>query len=110
MTLTKDQVHEVMLGIQPEWRYYWCRAQVCGCMGGANCSGNASAKGVTQEQWEHWVALNPKPDNQDDVNALIRLLNIGSIQSQQGDTMTVAELKDRLRQRFYDPTNKPSLP
>ncbi|MNE79973.1 hypothetical protein D3C80_1765040 [compost metagenome] len=60
--MSKEQVNDVMMGIHPEWRYNWCNAVVCGCMGCTNVSGQAGWKGVTKEQWEAWVASNPKPD------------------------------------------------
>ena len=62
MTLTKEQVHEVMMGIPESWRHYWCSGGPCGCMGGANCSGMATSKGVTHENWQAWVIDNPKPE------------------------------------------------
>lgn len=60
--LTDEQVNDVMLGMEPSWRYHWCKAQVCGCMGCTNVSGQAGWKGVTKEQWEAWVASNPEPE------------------------------------------------
>lgn len=60
MSLTKEQVNEVMTGIHESWRYYWCGAGICGCSGCANVSGQASTKGVTREQWVEWVLINPQ--------------------------------------------------
>jgi hypothetical protein len=57
-----NEVHSIMMGMYPEWRYRWCNGGWCACMGAANCSGNAASQGVTKEQWEQWVAFNPKPD------------------------------------------------
>lgn len=94
--MTKEQVHEVMMGIYPEWRYRWCSASVCGCMGGANCSGQATSKGVTHEQWLQWSLDNPESE----ARALIELLNIGSEQAKRGETSSTAELKERLRLKF----------
>ena len=59
--MTKKQVNEIMQLVPLDWRYYWCEAQICGCLGCANRSGGVKAKGVTKQEWEQWVIDNPKP-------------------------------------------------
>lgn len=62
MSLTNEQVHEVMMSLPENWRYHWCGGLACACMGGANCSGMIESKGVTQTQWLEWVIKNPNPN------------------------------------------------
>lgn len=59
---SKAQVNDVMMGIPVEWRYNWCDGGWCACMGAANCSGRASAQGVTKLEWLEWVLENPNPN------------------------------------------------
>ena len=90
--MSKEQVHEVMMGVQPEWRYRWCGGGWCGCMGCSNVSGGVTSKGVTKDQWDEWVAANPDPNPPKpfDHAAFEAALNQASQD----------ELKDRLRQKF----------
>lgn len=60
--MDKDQVHQIMMEMPDEWRYRWCGGWACACMGAANCSGNASAKGVTKTDWLEWKVEHPDPD------------------------------------------------
>jgi len=54
---TNEEVDKLMLTVYPEWRYRWCEAEICGCMGCVNRSGG---KPVTKEEWQDWVRRNPK--------------------------------------------------
>jgi hypothetical protein len=60
--MDKEQVHQIMMEMYPEWRYRWCGSWACACMGAANCSGGAASKGVTFEQWEEWKKDYPYTD------------------------------------------------
>lgn len=100
--MSKEQVHEVMMGIQPEWRYRWCGGGWCGCMGCSNVSGGVTSKGVTKDQWDEWVAANPDPNPPQpfDHAAFEAALNQASQEYRDGKSCTQDELKDRLRQKF----------
>lgn len=56
--MTKTELNEVMLSMPISWRGRWCSNEVCGCRGGANCSGGLMRKGVTKEEWQEWVNSN----------------------------------------------------
>lgn len=59
--LTKErlaELNEAMQHVNPDWRYRWCENKICGCMGGANCSGRLSPR-FTKDEWKEWVELNP---------------------------------------------------
>jgi hypothetical protein len=43
-----------------DWRYRWCEAEFCACLGAANCSGRLLADGVTKTAWSEWVAAHPQ--------------------------------------------------
>lgn len=58
----KEEVNKIMQSIPLDWRYRWCEARVCCCLGCANASGGAKAKGVTKADWEEWVRNNPAPE------------------------------------------------
>jgi hypothetical protein len=60
--LRKQVVHELIMAVQPGIRYRWCAGGICACMGAANCSGQLMASGVTFEEWNSWVQVNPDPD------------------------------------------------
>jgi len=51
MTLSNDEVHQVMMDMPDGWRYHWCESSWW----------TVVSKGVTKEQWEQWVAANPEP-------------------------------------------------
>jgi len=59
--MTKEEVNKIMQSLPLEWRYRWCEAGPCCCLGCANVSGNVKAKGVTKAEWEEWVKDNPEP-------------------------------------------------
>lgn len=59
--MTPEQVDAAMMAVNAHWRYRWCDAGVCGCMGAANCSGQVTRHGVTKEDWQAWVAAHPLP-------------------------------------------------
>ncbi|MNC03608.1 hypothetical protein D3C76_363230 [compost metagenome] len=102
MQLTTEQVNDAMMDMYPEWRYRWCGGWACACMGAANCSGNASSKGVTREQWEAWVASNPDPDPPKpfDPEELVAVLRQASKEYSEGKTSSQEELKERLRKKY----------
>lgn len=62
----KQVVDDIMQSIDPHWRYRWCEAKACGCMGAVNCSARTSSHKtfeggwVTKQEWQTWVAENPK--------------------------------------------------
>ena len=56
----KEQLHSIMMTIPVDWRYYWCGANACGCLGCVNKSGGLATKGFTQEEHAQWVRENPK--------------------------------------------------
>lgn len=56
------ELHDIMLAMPSHWRYFWCGADICGCLGCANASGGVRAAGFTQEDWQQWVDKNPNPD------------------------------------------------
>lgn len=43
-----------------EWRYRWCKARLCCCLGCANVAGKLIKLGFTEQDWEDWVKRNPK--------------------------------------------------
>ena len=51
----KDWVHERLMELPVDSRYYWCGSWACACMGCANISG------VTKDEHAAWVKENPKP-------------------------------------------------
>lgn len=59
MSLTDKQVDNIMEDIPEEWKHRWCKATICACLGGVNCSGGARAKGMTYEDYLAWCARNP---------------------------------------------------
>lgn len=58
--MNPDDLHEAMMAMPESWRYRWCEAGLCGCMGGANCSGRLAGR-FSREQWAQWVAEHPDP-------------------------------------------------
>jgi len=60
--MTKEEVNKIMQSIPLDWRYRWCEARVCCCLGCVNKAGNILAKGVTKAEWEEWVRDNPEPE------------------------------------------------
>ena len=58
---TREELDAAMNEVNKGWRYRWCKAEVCGCMGCANRVGGLAAKGFTEEQWREWVRDNPAP-------------------------------------------------
>lgn len=60
--MAKEKVNEIMQSMPLDWRYRWCEAVVCACLGCANRSGDAKAEGVTKAEWEQWVKDNPAPE------------------------------------------------
>lgn len=65
-----SDIDKFMLSIPVNWRYRWCENNVCGCMGGVNCSGNIQRNGFSKAEWQEWVGRNPEikspHDNNDD--------------------------------------------
>lgn len=55
---TEKEIDEIMGKLYPSWRWRWCEAQVCACMGCTNGSGQAD---ITKEEWEAWVERNRRP-------------------------------------------------
>ena len=48
------------LMVDAPFKYRWCDADLCACMG---CVNNFIAtNGFTREQWEEWVSRNPDPN------------------------------------------------
>lgn len=75
--LRSSHIHDVMMGIPESWRYRWCSGGPCACMGGANCSGEASSKGVSHRDWQKWVEQNPnpiKPSNPNTIEEFLRTM------------------------------------
>lgn len=52
-------IDAIMQGLPIQWRYYWCEAEICACLGCANGSGRAD---ITKAEWEEWVKRNPPPN------------------------------------------------
>ncbi len=51
-----------VLNTMPEgWRYNWCEAGMCGCMGCCNISGSLRNLGFTKDDWYAWCQANPDP-------------------------------------------------
>lgn len=58
---TQRQLDKLMQKMPENWRYRWCEAQVCACMGCANRgNGRIQEKGFTKKHWEKWVKNNPR--------------------------------------------------
>ena len=51
----KKPIDEVMQAMPESWRTYWCEAEVCACMGGANCSGQLKRLGYSKQEWQQWI-------------------------------------------------------
>lgn len=50
-------IDELMNDLSEDWRYRYCEAGRCACMG---CVNNELARnGFSKEDWETWVAANP---------------------------------------------------
>lgn len=56
-TIDPTDVDAVMKNMYPDWRYRWCKAGACACMGCANVSGQAK---FTEQEWKEWVDNNPR--------------------------------------------------
>ena len=52
---------EVLHAMDIGWRYRWCEAGICGCMGCSNISGSLRRLGFTKAEWDMWVKRNPDP-------------------------------------------------
>lgn len=56
-----------ILGLLPfDWRWRWCIAEECGCLGGVNCSGRSilvqkNIDPPTYEEWADFVRRHPDP-------------------------------------------------
>lgn len=60
--MKSEDVNNLITALPESWRHRWCESQMCGCMGGVNCSGKLTQSGVTYEDWVEWVRLNPSKD------------------------------------------------
>ena len=58
------QVDAFMEKLSPRWRYRWCNADLCGCLGCVNVSGHIGRSGFTKEDWQDWGDRNPKPPSE----------------------------------------------
>lgn len=52
-------LNDIMQSMPADWRYRWCDAVLCGCLGCANASGGVSGGGFDKLDWQLWVADNP---------------------------------------------------
>lgn len=56
----KDEVDEIIKGVELSWRYIWCDSLICGCLGCINKSGRVESMGVSRFEWNQWVKDNPQ--------------------------------------------------
>lgn len=47
----KQVVNDIMQSINPHWRYRWCEAKMCGCMGAVNCSARLANRKTFEGGW-----------------------------------------------------------
>lgn len=55
----KETVDRLMSKVPEYSRYRWCEAKACGCLGCVQV--NDKDRRLTKEEWQDWVARNPKP-------------------------------------------------
>ena len=60
-------IDKFMETVPLRWRYHWCNAEICCCLGCINKATKFFQHGFTKEDWQKWVERNPKPDNFDEL-------------------------------------------
>jgi hypothetical protein len=58
MSEQQNKLDELMKAMPKSWRKRWCRNNICGCMGAANCSGELIRNGFTEDDWLEWCNNN----------------------------------------------------
>jgi len=57
-------IDDAMQNIYPEWRYRWCEAKTCYCMGCVNISGRLN---YSKKDWLDWKLRHPPDDHKTQV-------------------------------------------
>lgn len=58
---TQFKIDKIMADMPLEWRYRWCEAKLCCCLGCANVSGRLKELGFNKGDWAWWCRRNPEP-------------------------------------------------
>jgi len=53
-----ETIDSIMEKVPERVRYRWCVSRWCACLG---CVNNMAKADLSKEEWESWVARNPKP-------------------------------------------------
>jgi len=59
-----QKLNIIMKKMPQEWRYNWCDAGLCCCLGCCNVSGRLLKLGFTKQDWEQWIKENPKQETE----------------------------------------------
>lgn len=79
MVKDDEKLHQIMMEMPLDSRYWWCESRVCACMRPAHCDGKLFEAGFTKEDWMSWLEQHPKdvalreesPDWRDKISDII---------------------------------------